>query len=401
MNDEWVETTLGDVASLTIGRTPPRKDSRYWTDDLTLPFCTIADMDGPNIDPQREGVTPLAEAEGKAKRVPAGSLLMSFKLTIGRVGIATRDLFPNEAIVWIEPSQADLDLRYLAYWLEAQDLSEGSGRAVKGNTLNSTSLRSIRVVVPPLHVQRRIVDLMGHLVTHLKNLEAERDSLTALMDQMCIEAETSSDLIPLGQLLEGIDAGKSPSGEDRTPGPGERAVLKVSAVSPQGFDASQVKTVGAAVELPASLSVSRGDVLMVRANGVLRRVGQVCQVESDHSRLFLSDKTLRLVSGPSLDSTYLSFILQTPRARRRIEELTTGSDMRNISQRAIRQIEVPTPTMELQLNLAARLKGVRSLVRDLSLERDRLHSLRKAILSALLTRDLEVPESYDELLGLV
>lgn len=59
MNEEWAQSTLGEVADLTIGRTPPRGESRFWTDDLTRPFCTIADMPegGGWFTPGREGVT--------------------------------------------------------------------------------------------------------------------------------------------------------------------------------------------------------------------------------------------------------------------------------------------------------------------------------------------------------
>jgi hypothetical protein len=99
---------LGEIADISIGRTPSRSDPSYWTTDLERPFCSIADI-GPGrlISPSREGVTKKAVAEGKAKRVPARSLLMSFKLTIGRTGITATDVYPNEAIAWIKPHDED------------------------------------------------------------------------------------------------------------------------------------------------------------------------------------------------------------------------------------------------------------------------------------------------------
>ncbi|MCB1006339.1 MAG: restriction endonuclease subunit S, partial [Acidimicrobiales bacterium] len=161
MPNGWTTTTLGELADLVVGRTPPRKEDRYWTDDLKRPFCTIADMDGMDIVPQREGVTDAAESEGKAKRVPAGSLLMSFKLTIGRVATLAIPAVHNEAIVWIKPREGvPVVDRYLALWLSHLDLTESAGRAVKGQTLNGPSLRAIPVELPPLVVQRRVVDLV-------------------------------------------------------------------------------------------------------------------------------------------------------------------------------------------------------------------------------------------------
>jgi len=151
---------LGDLAELRIGRTPPRKEPRYWTEDLDRPFCTIADMTGQAVDPMREGVTEAAEIEGKAKRVPAGSLLMSFKLTIGKVGFATRDLFPNEAIVWIEPKGSAVSSHYLAAYLESFDYDALTGAAVKGKTLNLKSMRGIPVTVPTSDDQAQLDQLV-------------------------------------------------------------------------------------------------------------------------------------------------------------------------------------------------------------------------------------------------
>lgn len=161
MSEGWKVSALGEIAEIQIGRTPPRKSPKYWTEDLALPFCSIADMDALQVDPKREGVTQLAVDEGKAKRVPMGSLLMSFKLTIGRVGFAARDLFPNEAIAWVRPRDEEaLNLKFLSLVLEATDYQMLTGRAVKGQTLNKDSLARIPVPLPTIDEQRRIADLV-------------------------------------------------------------------------------------------------------------------------------------------------------------------------------------------------------------------------------------------------
>ena len=99
---------------------------------------------------------------------------MSFKLTIGRVGFAAVDLFPNEAIVHIsvKPGVACSE-KFLAFWLENQDHTAGASRAVKGNTLNKDSLSAIPVLLPPTPVQARVVDLMEHVDHHIASLDAE------------------------------------------------------------------------------------------------------------------------------------------------------------------------------------------------------------------------------------
>ena len=174
--DDWKFARLGDVSKLHIGRTPPRSEAKYWSTNLERPFCTIADMTGRYCRPVREGVTELAENEGKAKRILAGTLLMSFKLTIGRVAFADCDLFPNEAIVSILPDHGAVTAEFLYYFLGSRDLTRESGQAVKGKTLNGASLRSIEVLIPPLSEQREIVDLMDAVERQIESVTSHRDA---------------------------------------------------------------------------------------------------------------------------------------------------------------------------------------------------------------------------------
>lgn len=178
--NDWKSARLGDIAKLQIGRTPPRSSAKYWSTNLERPFCTIADLKGRYCRPVREGVTELAEQEGKAKRILAGTLLMSFKLTIGRVAFADCDLFPNEAIVSILPDHRAVTAKFLYYFLGSQDLTRESGQAVKGKTLNGASLRSIEVLMPPLPEQREIVDLMDAVERQVESVTSQRDAALKL-----------------------------------------------------------------------------------------------------------------------------------------------------------------------------------------------------------------------------
>jgi type I restriction enzyme S subunit len=401
MTDGWIETSLGEIADLRIGRTPPRNDRRFWTGDLARPFCSIADMVGSEIRPVREGVTELAEGEGKAKRVPQGSLLLSFKLTIGRVGFAAVDLFPNEAIAWIIPKSSDVEPRYLAIWLGHADLRGDSGRAVKGDTLNSVSLRNISVRVPPLAEQRRIVDLVATLDRALTAASATAGELR--QTHQCVRETHMSqvdDHVRLGDVIVGIDAGRSPDAEDRAPRPGEPAVLKVSAVRRGRFDPSQVKVLPSADGFSDRARLHSGDVLITRAN-TRELVGVACRVVNAPPNYYLCDKTLRLNPLPdAVDPDYLVEILLADETRRQIELAATGTSgsMKNISQQTIRDLRIPLASMADQKRLVGATTALLSTLAAVEVEASRMTRLRTALLDDLLTGDHEVPESYDRFL---
>lgn len=83
-----------------MGKTPPRKETEYWSNG-TLPWVSIADLvaDG-TVTGTKECVNSFAaENTFKGKISKAGTLLMSFKLTVGKVSILGIDAFHNEAII--------------------------------------------------------------------------------------------------------------------------------------------------------------------------------------------------------------------------------------------------------------------------------------------------------------
>lgn len=177
----WAVAALGDLAAITIGRTPPVDDAAYWTTDPAHPFVTIGDMADWRVQTARRCITELAIRDGKVRPVPAGQLLMSFKLSIGRLAFTDRTVYPNEAIAWIRPHEGELVSRkFLAHWLANCDLTGASVRAVKGATLNSKSLAAIQVAVPPSNVQAELVNLLEAARTTAVAARIERDSLSTV-----------------------------------------------------------------------------------------------------------------------------------------------------------------------------------------------------------------------------
>ena len=403
MPDGWDEATLGDLAKLDIGRTPPRKEARFWTDDLTYPFLSIAEMNSRTVDPVKEGVTEEALAEGKAKLVPAGSLLMSFKLTIGKIAFAGRDLCTNEAIVRIDPlPESGIDKRFLALALEHADLTEGQSRAVKGSTLNKGSLSAVRLPVPPPEAQRRIVDLIERVdlcVDAARRATAATGRLlTVARDDLMEKHETSR----LGSLLLGVEGGQSIAGPDDPPTDGDRAILKVSAIQPGRFVGELAKRVPDGVELPDKYLVRSGDVLMTRSN-TPDRVGFACYVRDDPPRpTYLPDLVFRLVPDPThLFPAFLSEVLCTTSVRAQVMGSASGTSasMRKINKSKVRDYEVPAPPLEVQNHVVETLEVIKACLGATGEEAKALSQLRLQVLGPLMLGEHRVPETYDRLLA--
>ncbi|MDT2536004.1 restriction endonuclease subunit S [Enterococcus raffinosus] len=154
----WEYARFKDIVSYYMGKTPPRSANEYWGDDI--PWVSIADMPANGIiTSTKEHVSHEAKKLFKDKISPAGTLLMSFKLTVGRVSLLGIEATHNEAIISIFPyADTDESLKMYLFKFLPQIANGGDSKdAIKGTTLNSQSINNLLIPMPPLEEQSRII----------------------------------------------------------------------------------------------------------------------------------------------------------------------------------------------------------------------------------------------------
>jgi type I restriction enzyme S subunit len=168
----WVWTNLAGIADFSAGRTPSRHETVFWNSG-DYPWVSIRDMRaGETLFNTSETVSETARLKVfGSEPVPAGTLIMSFKLTIGRISRLGIPAFHNEAIISIRPHLQLLD-PYLFKVLPLFAQSGNSKDAIKGATLNRESLSNIPIALPPLAEQHRIVAKVDELMALCDQLEA-------------------------------------------------------------------------------------------------------------------------------------------------------------------------------------------------------------------------------------
>lgn len=160
--DGWQAIPFAKLADYKAGRTPARANADYWQGaDDGVPWVSISDMtEFGTVTETKEKITPAAfRAVFRGKTVPAGTLIMSFKLTIGRVATLAVDACHNEAIIAIYPHDG-VDQRFLAYFLSQVDYDGLQDRQVKGNTLNQEKINRIEIWLPPDDEPKQIADAL-------------------------------------------------------------------------------------------------------------------------------------------------------------------------------------------------------------------------------------------------
>ena len=172
--DNWKWIRFGDLVSTSTGKTPARGDVRYWGDN-DYPWVSISDMkQGETIINTKEYVSAKAANDCFHNEISKrGTLIMSFKLTVGRTAILGIDAYHNEAIISIK-TYADRDnftRDYLSYILPVVTTWGDSKDAIKGKTLNAKSIYNLLIPLPPLAEQHRIVEKLEQLLGEIDKLK--------------------------------------------------------------------------------------------------------------------------------------------------------------------------------------------------------------------------------------
>ncbi|WP_197041413.1 restriction endonuclease subunit S [Chondromyces apiculatus] len=364
-----------------------------------------------------EGLLPRPEIE-----VKPGDLILSRANTPELVGRAVLVKYTPPQLLLsdkllrlrVDPNRAVADFVNILLGsaqcrMQIEDAATGSSRSMKN--ISQEKLRQIVIPVPPLPEQRKIAAILSSVDDTIEKTQAVIDELQAVKKAMMQELLTRGipgrhtsfkqtpighvpetwAVVPLGEVLSGLDAGWSPQCESEPPQEGRWGVLKVSAVTSGVFLPQESKALPEGLVPRIEIEVHAGDVLLARANGVLSLVGRTAYVSSTRPKLMLSDKLLRLrFEERKANSLYIHFCLQFENIRQQLVDRTGGSQMRNISQAALREVLVPVPSLQEQTMIADAIHSVlKEEEHEVSYQRE-LARTKTALLSLLLTGEIRV-----------
>ncbi len=180
---------LEDIFDLQMGKTPSRNNSEYWN-TCDNKWISIGDLTqaGKYITDTKEYLSDVAVEESGIKIIPANTVVMSFKLSIGKTAITSEDMYSNEAIMAFHDKHVvDLIPEYIYYMFKYKDWDEGTNKAVMGKTLNKATLSKVEIEVCPLEKQKEIVELLDKVSTVLDGRNEELKKLDELIKARFVE----------------------------------------------------------------------------------------------------------------------------------------------------------------------------------------------------------------------
>ncbi len=278
-----MEYKLSELFDLQMGKTPSRNNHIYWNTGDNK-WISIGDLSESNIyiTETKEHISDLAVRESGIKAIPENTVVMSFKLSIGKTAITTQEMYSNEAIMaFIDKKTITVLPEYLYYLLSGQDWNKGTNNAVMGKTLNKATLSERKIYIRSLEEQKKIVDILNGIKQIIDKYKSQLNKLDTLIKARFVEMFGDPMNNPCGYehiklsdiatYFNGLTYKPENVTEDGT------IVLRSSNIQNGQLDFLDTVRVNCAIK--ERIMVQENDILMCSRNGSAKLVGKVALVK--------------------------------------------------------------------------------------------------------------------------
>jgi type I restriction enzyme, S subunit len=171
MRNGWVETTLGEISEVIGGGTPSTAIAEYWDGNIVwLTPTEVTSQDGKLISDSIRKITDLGFRNSGAQMLPKETVILTSRASVGYVALSGIDLCTNQGFQSLVPKESVL-AKFLMFWIQ-QNRPEFESRSA-GSTfkeISKSNVKSIKLRLPPLPEQKRIVDLISSVDSYLESL---------------------------------------------------------------------------------------------------------------------------------------------------------------------------------------------------------------------------------------
>ena len=183
----WHYKSLDEISEVAIGKTPPRKETWWFSEKEGVKWVSIKDLgnSGTYIFETSEYLTKEAIDKFNVKLIPKDTVILSFKLTVGRLGITTEEMTTNEAIAHFKLNQkSPISKEYLYLYLKNFNYEELGSTSSIAKAINSKIVKKIPILVPEFNKLNEFNKIFENIFHEIKNNQLEINNLTKLRDTL-------------------------------------------------------------------------------------------------------------------------------------------------------------------------------------------------------------------------
>lgn len=294
MKTNWQTKKLGGVCDIGMGKTPSRGNRKFWDTEKQTGnvWLSIADLLNAKDKVITDSKEYISDAGAKiSKIVKTGTLLASFKLTLGRLAFTGKDLYTNEAIAALFiKSEKEISKEFLYYFLSFFDwhaATKGDVK-VKGKTLNKAKLKELEIPLPPLAEQKRIVKKLDEVFEAVrqakenaeKNLRNSRELFESYLQSVFANPGKGWEEKSLGEICD-VEYGYTEKARSK----GNYRFVRITDTDENGLLTKENKMYVGSFDSVSKYILNEGDLLMARTGA---SAGNVLLFEGDEKAVFAS-----------------------------------------------------------------------------------------------------------------
>jgi type I restriction enzyme S subunit len=398
----WTETSLGDIADVIGGGTPSTKKPEYWGGGI--PWITTTELtsnDGKSISGSHRTLTELGLREGPAKLVNPGTVLLGTTATIGTVGFVDSPVAFNQQISGLAVKRSSVDPKFLFFliqFIKPTIQSLASGTSFK--RISNSVLKAIQVIIPSLEEQKRIVDLVSSVDAYVDALTQYRDATQkarkAILNELLNAGGEDWTETTLGEVCEfqNGDRGKNYPSEYKRQNHGI-PFINAGHLTRGKIDFTEMDYISRdTFDKLGSGKIRPRDILFC-LRGSVGKYG----FTGDLNEGAIASSLVILRTKASAKIEYLLVYLDSECFKQELQAILTGAAQPNLSVTNLKMVNLDLPTLQEQKRIVDLVSSFDDSVSasDVLIEKARV--LRAGLLADLLSGVHEIPESYDQVMG--
>ena len=343
---------LKDAFNLQMGKTPSRADLSMWGGNNK--WISIADIGSAKkyISSTKECITDEGVSRSGIKVVPEGTVIMSFKLSIGKTAIVSEDMYTNEAIMaFIDNGTYCIDPNYLYHLCCGTDWTQGGNKAVMGLTLNKATLSEMEIELPTIEEQREIASKLDQLDAIIEKRHDELNMIEQLVKSRFIELfgdTPDGEKVAMADICRIITDGTHQPPKFVSEGIPFLFVSNI-VTNEIRYDAQKFISEETYAELIKRTPIAIGDILL----STVGSYGHPAVVKTEKPFCFQRHIAYLKPNADIVDSEYLRGAILSADVQRQIDEGVKGIAQKTLNLSEIRKIRLPLPPIELQEQFAA------------------------------------------------
>ena len=424
--EEWEVRSVKHFYSMQTGFTPDTKKEEYYDDENGYDWVTIGDLTGAKYIPKttKSHISKEYIEIAKPAVVPKGSLLYSFKLSVGQVAFADRDVYTNEAIAsFINNSSVCLDFLFYSSSMIIENANENIYGA---KLLNQDLISNAKIVYPPIDEQRRIATFLdtqcAHIDTVIEKTKASIEEYKKLKQAVITQAVTKgvrgdrpmkdSGIEWIGEvpkewvmqkmnrvcktITDYVASGSFASLAENVvylDEPDYAMLIRTMDVSQKGYEGKPVYINEHAYKFLENSNLYGGEIILPNIGA---SVGDVYIVPKLYERMSLAPNSIMIRT--IISDRFVYYFFASNAGRQSVISIAQSTAQPKFNKTDFRQLRIPIPSDEEQKEIADYLDGVIPQLDELIQKKERtvseLETYKKSLIYEYVTGKKEVPDCY-------